>query len=101
MGALKGTCTVRRYVVVGEPPADAVKKRLRGRYHPTMRAVDVVWNVDEKRLLLFTHNKKLAELFTDLFAKSFALTLVSAGPSWLTGELAGRAGKQLTPTPEM
>jgi hypothetical protein len=75
-----------------------VVKSLRSRAFPKSQSTDVVWQLDSGKVWFFSHGKKLNELFVDLFAKSFGVEPVAAGP----GVLAGRAQvESLEPTPEL
>jgi hypothetical protein len=76
-----------------------VVKKLRGRYYPTIRTVDLVWQVDAGRVFFWSHAKGMNELVIDLFAKSFALELVPLGPGLVAGR--GALPATLQPTPEM
>lgn len=55
---------------------EAVQKRLLGKMLPTIRAYDVVWNLETRAVWLWTHNRALAETFEDLFERTFGLRLV-------------------------
>jgi hypothetical protein len=76
---------------------DEVKRQLRSRYLPTLRAVDVVWQTDTGQVTFWSHAKGVNEVLIDLFYKSFGLELVAKGP----GVLAGALPKGLEPTPEL
>ncbi len=76
---------------------DEVKKSLRSRYLPTMRATDLVWQTDTGLVHLWSHAKATTEIATDLFYKSFGLELVPFGP----GLVAGRLPAGVEPTPEL
>jgi recombination associated protein RdgC len=79
---------------------DLVVKSLRARAFPTMRAYDVVWQMDESRLFFFAHSKGPNELLIDLFSKSFGVELVACGPGVIAAE-GGRLPAALAPTPEL
>jgi hypothetical protein len=78
---------------------DEVKKSLRSRYLPTMRATDLVWQTDSGTAYLWSHAKATHELAIDLFFKSFGLELVMHGPGLVAGRGAIPAGTE--PTPEL
>ena len=78
---------------------DEIKRKLRGRYYPTVRTVDLVWRVDAGRVYFWSHAKGMNEQLIDLFARSFSLELVPLGPGLVAGKGALPAG--LTPCPEM
>jgi recombination associated protein RdgC len=76
-----------------------VKKSLRSRYLPTMRATDVVWQTETDLVYVWSHGKHVNEVAIDLFYKSFGLELVPLGPGLVAGRGAIPAGTQ--PTPEL
>jgi DNA recombination-dependent growth factor C len=76
-----------------------VKKSLRGRYYPTMRAIDLVWQIDAGRVWFWSHAKGMNELAVELFAKSFSLELIPLGPGLAAGRGVVPAG--VKPSPEM
>jgi len=78
---------------------DEVKKSLRSRYLPTMRATDLVWQTDTNLVHLWSHAKHANDVAVDLFARSFGLELVPLGPGLVAGRGAIPAG--LEPTPEL
>ena len=78
---------------------DEVKKSLRSRYLPTMRATDLVWQSDTGLLYLWSHAKAVNEVAIDLFFKSFGLELVPLGPGLVAGR--GAIPASLEPTPEL
>jgi DNA recombination-dependent growth factor C len=59
---------------------EEVVRTLRRELPPRTRTVDVVWDLDEQRLRLFSSVKSANELFLDLFAKTFAMKLEAEGP---------------------
>jgi recombination associated protein RdgC len=79
---------------------DWVVKSLRSRAFPSMKAIDLVWQMDEGRLFFFSHSKGPNELLVDLFTKSFGAELVPCGPGVIAGE-GGRLPASLGPTPEL
>jgi recombination associated protein RdgC len=78
---------------------DEVKRSLRGRTLPTQRVYDLVWQVEEGKVFVWSHAKGANELASDLFHKSFGLELVPNGPGQVAGR--GAAPPGLAPTPEM
>jgi DNA recombination-dependent growth factor C len=78
---------------------DEVKKSLRSRYLPTIRATDLVWQTDTGQVFLWSHAKATNELAIDLFYKSFGLELVPNGPGLVAGRGTIPAGTE--PTPEL
>src|SRR5689334_7457800 len=54
---------------------------LRLRTSPRVRVVDLVWNLDTRRLYLWSQVKSVNEGFLDLFTRSFGLKLEIEGPS--------------------
>jgi hypothetical protein len=78
---------------------EEVKRQLRGRYHPTTRATDVIWQLDRKVVYFWSLAKGANELLVDHFFKSFGLELVPNGPGLVAGRGALPSG--LEPTPEM
>ena len=79
---------------------DWVVKSLRSRAFPSMKAYDLVWQMDEGRLFFFSHSKGPNELLVDLFGKSFGVELVPCGPGVIAAE-GGRLPASLAPTPEL
>ena len=78
---------------------EEIKKSLRSRYLPSMRAVDVVWQTDTGQVYVWSHAKHVNEIAIDLFFKSFGIELVPIGPGLSAGRGALPAG--LAPTPEL
>jgi hypothetical protein len=78
---------------------EEVKRSLRGRTLPVMRAIDLVWQVDEGTVFFWSHARHANEMAIDLFFKSFGLELVPRGPLIVAGRGALPPG--LSPTPEM
>jgi len=54
---------------------DAVIKKLRKQLVPSTKSVDLVWNLSSNVALLFSHSKKVHELASDLFEKTFKCRL--------------------------
>jgi hypothetical protein len=78
---------------------EEVKKSLRSRYLPSMRAVDLVWQTDNGQVHVWSLAKNVNEIAIDLFFKSFGIELVPLGPGLLAGRGVLPAG--LEPTPEL
>jgi hypothetical protein len=78
---------------------EEIKKSLRSRYLPTMRAVDLVWQTDTGQLYVWSHAKNVNEIAIDLCFKSFGIELVPLGPGVAAGRGAVPPG--LLPTPEL
>jgi recombination associated protein RdgC len=78
---------------------DEVKKSLRSRYLPTMRAIDLVWQTDTGQVWFWSTAKGANEIVIDLFARSFGLELVPHGPALFAGRGAVPAATE--PTPEL
>ena len=78
---------------------EEVKKSLRSRYLPTMRAIDLVWQTDTGQVYFWSHAKASNEIAADLFFKSFGLELVPHGPALFAGRGAIPAATE--PTPEL
>lgn len=57
-----------------------VLSRLRRKYLPSMRAVDVVWNLDRKELYFWSGSAALKQHLGALFELSFGLELVASSP---------------------
>jgi DNA recombination-dependent growth factor C len=59
-----------------------IVQRLRRKYLPSMRAIDLVWNLDRKELYFWSGNSSLTQHLAALFELSFGLELVPASP-WI------------------
>lgn len=75
---------------------DEVVKKLRQRYYPSIKATDLVWDVQAGTVLFWSHGKQLNEWLMSMFTKSFDLELVPLGPGIVAG-----LKEMLTPTMEM
>lgn len=64
---------------------EEVIRKLRSRYFPTIRAIDMVWFLDEEKVYFWSHSKKVNGYFLDLFTKSFKFDLVPMSPGLLSG----------------
>ena len=54
----------------------SVKANLRRKMLPTIRAVDLVWNLDAKTVWFWSHNRAMSETLEELFERTFGLRLV-------------------------
>ena len=87
-----------------EDLAAMVTKRLRERVMPTMRVVDLSWNLNHGVLRFFSQSTKTHELLAELFEQTFGLDLVLDGV-YTGAEKRGFSGAhldalvQLEPTP--
>lgn len=59
---------------------DAVIKKLRKQLVPATKSVDLVWNLRSNVALLFSHSKKVHELASELFEKTFKARLWVESP---------------------
>ncbi|MFO0615096.1 MAG: recombination-associated protein RdgC [Polyangiaceae bacterium] len=59
---------------------DAVIKKLRKQLVPATKSVDLVWNLRTNVALLFSHSKKVHELASELFEKTFKRRLWVESP---------------------
>jgi len=59
---------------------DQLQKQLKKRVLPAIKTFDLVWNVDRHQAWLFTQNKKLNELFVDMFEETFGLRAHERNP---------------------
>jgi DNA recombination-dependent growth factor C len=81
---------------------DEITRELRLRTLPRVRVFDVVWNLDSRRLYLWSQVKTINEAFVDLFIKSFNLALEVEGPTrWAQESVGKKTLAQLEPTPEL
>lgn len=62
---------------------DAVVKKLRKQLVPATKSVDLVWNLRSNVALLFSHSKKVHELASELFEKTFKMRLWVESPGTL------------------
>ena len=59
---------------------------------PKVRTVDVVWNLEEQRLAIYTHAKSMNEALLALFSQTFNLGLDIEGPAlWAKEQSEGDA----------
>jgi hypothetical protein len=78
---------------------EEVARTLRLRTIPRVRLTDVIWDLDERRLYLFSQVRSVCETFVDLFAKSFALKIDVEGPAaFARTSLGKKAAGALEPT---
>ncbi len=66
---------------------DKIVLRLRKKFPPSTRALDMVWDVDAKTVLFFTHSRRVLADFCALFEKTFGLELDEDSP-YLAAERA-------------
>lgn len=52
---------------------DVLQRELKKRVLPAIKTYDLVWNIDRGQAWFFTQNKKVNELFVDLFEETFGL----------------------------
>jgi hypothetical protein len=63
-----------------EEVRDHLVKQLRKRLLPAIKTYDVVWNIQRQRLWFFTTNKRVNEVFVEVFNDTFGLMLVPKSP---------------------
>ena len=81
---------------------EELARQLRLRTLPRVRTFDVVWNLDTRRLYLWSQTKGTNELFVELFLRSFALKLEVEGPSaWARKATDEKTLEALVPAPEL
>jgi len=66
---------------------EMVARKLRRQTAPTTRVVDLVWSLDEGLVRFFSHAPKAAGAMTELFHKTFGMTLVQEAPYTLAERL--------------
>jgi DNA recombination-dependent growth factor C len=59
---------------------DVVEKRLRNRLFPSVKWVDMVWNIQTGVVRFFTTSKGLNEEFVELFEEGFGISLIPDFP---------------------
>jgi DNA recombination-dependent growth factor C len=75
---------------------------LRLRTPPRVRVVDVVWNLDTRRIYFWSQVKSVNEGFLDLFVRSFGMKLEVEGPSrWAQAAVGKKLLAGLEPTAEL
>lgn len=77
-----------------------VTAQLRRKVVPSMRAVDLSWNLNEGVVRFFQKSPKQHELMTDLFEKTFELELVPDG-AYVAAEQRGLPEPLVTSLPEL
>lgn len=85
---------------------DMIVIDLRRRTPPKVKAVDVLWHLDEQRLYFLSHSKAMNEAFLRLFAETFNLGLDIEGPGFWASQMAAaddmeKALKKTRPTIEL
>lgn len=63
-----------------EEVKDHLEKSLRRRVLPSIRTYDVVWNLQRGVVWFWTTNKRMGEIFTDLFTDTFGFPLIPKNP---------------------
>jgi hypothetical protein len=59
---------------------DQLQKQLRKRVLPAIKTFDLVWNIERRQAWFFTQNKKMNELFVDMFEETFGLQAHERNP---------------------
>lgn len=81
---------------------DMAVRALRKRAFPTTRTIDLVWRLEDKRVLFFATSKAATLLLVDLFGKSFGCELVPLGPGVVAADVHGdELPDSLEPTVEL
>ena len=81
---------------------EEIVRQLRLRSLPRVRTLDVVWNLDTKRLYLWSQTKNVNEHFIELFLQSFAMKLDVEGPTmWARAAIDAPTLGKLEPAPEL
>lgn len=77
---------------------DKIVMKLRKRFTPSTRALDMVWDVDAGTALFFTHSRRVIADFSALFEKTFGLELDEDSPylAATRAELPERTFKRLS-----
>lgn len=57
-----------------------IERKLRRKVLPSMRSVDVCWNMDRRSVLLWSRSPRVKEDFRELFERTFALELDEDSP---------------------
>ncbi len=63
-----------------EESRDHLEKTLRRKVMPAIKVHEIVWNLQRGEVWFFSSNKRMNELFTDLFAETFGLPLIPRNP---------------------
>jgi hypothetical protein len=53
-----------------------LERELRRKVLPVIRVFEAVWNMERRQLWFFTTNKRLNEIFQDMFTDTFGVTLI-------------------------
>jgi hypothetical protein len=77
-----------------------VTAQLRRKVVPSMKAVDLTWNLNEGVVRFFQKSAKQAELMTELFEKTFELELVPDG-AYVAAEQRGLPGPLVASLPTL
>ena len=82
--------------------SEEVARTLRLRAFPRVKVMDCVWDLDGKRVYLWSQTKAGNETFVDLFAKSFGLRIdVEGAARWANASADPKKVAALEPTPEL
>lgn len=66
---------------------ELISRKLRRQLSPVTRVIDVSWSINDRLLRFFSHAGKPAGAMTELFSKTFGLTLVPEAPYTLAARL--------------
>jgi DNA recombination-dependent growth factor C len=81
---------------------EEVSRTLRLRAFPRVKVIDVVWDLDGKRVYFWSQTKAANEAFVDAFVKSFGLKLeVEGAARWAHAAADAKALARLEPTREL
>jgi DNA recombination-dependent growth factor C len=80
---------------------DLAIRTLRKRAFPASKTYEVVWRLEDQRVLSFTTSKTVTALLVDLFGKSFGCELEPLGPTRVAQAALGDLPEALEPTAEL
>lgn len=85
---------------------EQVMAELRKKTAPQVRTTDMLWRLDDETAYFFTQAGAANELFIELFAKTFGLSLDVEGPGAWAADLAAELGREealrtLRPSPPL
>ncbi|MFZ5895675.1 MAG: hypothetical protein ACOY0T_31750 [Myxococcota bacterium] len=66
---------------------DKIVMKLRKKFSPSTRSIDMVWDIDQGLVMFFTHSRRVLADFSALFEKTFGLELDEDSP-YLAAERA-------------
>ena len=75
---------------------ELVRRELRRKMLPTMKAVDVVWSISRRRVWVWTQNQSALDEIQDLFLQTFGKNLLSEDP-YSAADLAGWGERKGSP----